>query len=253
MRRIPFLPWSHILILLALLGAAVGLRAAEPSKPAGKDDGARLSVQLVDDSLLIGSTSLESLAVQTSYAKVEIPFAKIQSVQPSKDHETLTLVLKNGDRLEGATAVKEIPFLTSFGKVTIAMKHVRSIRSSTPPAAAAVAAPVEVETKPVTEPAKAKELSGLTLNEARQLDAAVDQFALEKSKTADATVQFSDLVPYLKAGGELAKRNGRDALGNPFLIGPKVGDGVHVASKTRKALELFTGGEDFWGPYSGGK
>lgn len=77
--------------------------------------------------------------MQISYAKADVPFSKVQRVQPSKDREDLTLVLKNGDRMEATTESKEIPFRTSFGEVKVAMKHIRVIRPNAPVAAAGMA------------------------------------------------------------------------------------------------------------------
>lgn len=89
-----------------------------------------LAIHLTDHSILIGTTSLESLAVKTAYANAQIPFAKIKSIQFNRGQKTFLVSLKNGDQLEATTELEEIPFLTSFGKISVAIKYVASIKST---------------------------------------------------------------------------------------------------------------------------
>ncbi len=85
------------------------------------------------------------------------------------------------------------------------------------------------------------------LNEARQLDAAKDQYALENNKTS-VTPVFADLTPYLKAGSKLATNAGNDSMGGTFTIG-SVNSNVRVDAATQSVLSNATG-VGFWGPYS---
>ena len=87
------------------------------------------------------------------------------------------------------------------------------------------------------------------LNEARQLDAAKDQYALENNKTGSVTPGFADLTPYLKTGSKLANSNGSDTLGNPFVIGD-IQSRLTVSASTQSSLSGATAGGTFWGPYS---
>ncbi len=87
------------------------------------------------------------------------------------------------------------------------------------------------------------------LNEARQVDAAKDQYALENNKTGTVTPAFSDLTPYLKQGSHLATNNGADTLGNAFVINA-VNTNVEVSPTTQSSVSAATGGTTFWGPYS---
>ena len=87
------------------------------------------------------------------------------------------------------------------------------------------------------------------LNEARQLDAAKDQYALENNQTGAVTPAFVDLTPYLKAGSKLATNGGADTLGNAFTIGT-IDTRLQVAAATKTTLSTATGGDIFWGPYS---
>lgn len=84
------------------------------------------------------------------------------------------------------------------------------------------------------------------LNELRQIDGAIDQWALENNKTSGDTVTWTDITPYLKAGTRLANSSGTDLLGNNFTI-TSVQSGVKVGQST---YDAFSGVGISWGPYS---
>ncbi len=79
------------------------------------------------------------------------------------------------------------------------------------------------------------------LNDARQLDAAVDQWALETGKTNGATVDSTAAADYLKGGWKST-----DLLGNAFTIST-VGTAQVAISSTSKAALSGVGID--WGPY----
>ena len=83
------------------------------------------------------------------------------------------------------------------------------------------------------------------LNECRQVDGAIDQWALENNKTSGDTVTWTDITPYLKAGTRLANSGGTDLLGNSFTINV-VSSGVKLAANT---ITAFSGVGISWGPY----
>ena len=97
--------------------------------------------------------------------------------------------------------------------------------------------------------ARQRAQASTVLNEARQLDAAKDQYALENNKTGTLTPVIADLTPYLKAGSKLATSSGSDSVGNAFTIGD-LQSRLQVSSTTQNALSGATGGASFWGPYS---
>lgn len=84
------------------------------------------------------------------------------------------------------------------------------------------------------------------LNECRQIDGGIDQWALENNKTSGDPVTWADITPYLKAGTRLANSNGTDLLGNSFPLG-EVGSGVTIDQDTYNA---FSGVGISWGPYA---
>jgi len=79
------------------------------------------------------------------------------------------------------------------------------------------------------------------INDARQMDAAVDQWALETGQTDGNAVNTASAATYLKTAWKT-----QDLLGNTYTIG-NVGTGqVQIATNTKSALQNV--GID-WGPY----
>ncbi|MEI6150406.1 MAG: hypothetical protein WCS01_15000, partial [bacterium] len=81
--------------------AATALITAAGEETVLKESSLRLELDLVDGSRLIGTPSLATVPVQTSYAKMDIPLTQIQTIKIGDDHETVTLNLRNGDTLTG--------------------------------------------------------------------------------------------------------------------------------------------------------
>ena len=79
------------------------------------------------------------------------------------------------------------------------------------------------------------------LNDTRQLDAAIDQWALETGQVDGATVNTTAAATYMKTAW-----NSNDLLGNPFIIGTVGTNQVGIASTSKTALAGV--GID-WGPY----
>jgi hypothetical protein len=95
----------------------------------------RLAIDLVDGSHIIGVPSITSVPFQTSYAKMDIPWEKIVSIEIQDDHETASFQLQNGDRLKGVLDLNPLELETIFGEITVGMQHIlrveiRSLRAS---------------------------------------------------------------------------------------------------------------------------
>jgi hypothetical protein len=87
----------------------------------------RLELDLVDGSHIIGVPKMESVPVQTSYAKMDIALKQIRSIAMAKDHENGTLALRNGDNLKGVVALGPVSLDTLFGNVKVGIEHVNRI------------------------------------------------------------------------------------------------------------------------------
>ena len=88
----------------------------------------RLELDLVDGSHVIGIPEIDTVPVQTSYAKIEVPLKQILSVRMDKDHETASIDLQNGDKLKGVISLEPVKIETAFGTVKIGIEHIRSLR-----------------------------------------------------------------------------------------------------------------------------
>ncbi|MCX6865396.1 MAG: LamG domain-containing protein [Verrucomicrobia bacterium] len=88
----------------------------------------RLELDLADGSHVVGTPEIESLPVQTSYAKMDIPLHQILAIKMGEDHETATFDLRNGDKLKGVLTLAPVKLETVFGKVAIGVEHIRTFR-----------------------------------------------------------------------------------------------------------------------------
>jgi hypothetical protein len=79
------------------------------------------------------------------------------------------------------------------------------------------------------------------INDARQMDAAIDQWALEKGKQNGAPLVTPEIATYLKGNW-----NETDLLGNPYLFGPVGPQQIKISPATKEALD-GTGID--WGAY----
>ena len=79
------------------------------------------------------------------------------------------------------------------------------------------------------------------MNDARQMDAAVDQWALENGKTDGATIVTTEAATYLKTGWKA-----NDILGNAFTLNGVGTNQIRIATATKTALNGV--GID-WGAY----
>ena len=79
------------------------------------------------------------------------------------------------------------------------------------------------------------------INDARQMDAAIDQWALEKGKKDGDAVVTAEAALYLKTGWK-----DTDLLSNTYTINPVGSTQVQIAASTKTALDNV--GID-WGAY----
>ena len=84
----------------------------------------RLAIDLVDGSRIIGVPTIQSLPVQTSYAKMDIPLKQITSIHIQDDHERASIDLQNGDKFKGMLDLKPLELETIFGKIVVDLQHI---------------------------------------------------------------------------------------------------------------------------------
>src|SRR3954468_21124769 len=56
------------------------------------------------------------------------------------------------------------------------------------------------------------------LEDLRQIDSAIDQYAIERNKKSGNSVDWTEIQAYLKAGTRLHASGNKDILGNGFTI-----------------------------------
>ena len=86
-----------------------------------------IALDLDDGSHVIGLPGVESIPVQTSYAKMDIKLNEILTIRIDEDHEKVAIDLRNGDKLKGVINLEPIKLETVFGKVKIGLEHIRAI------------------------------------------------------------------------------------------------------------------------------
>ena len=113
----------HILVLSMMTLIDVTWAGVEKTEPQ-----LRLELDLVDGSRVIGTPSIESVPMQTAYAKMDVPLKEIRTIRIDADHETASVDLRNGDKLKGVVNLEPIKLETVFGKVSVGIEHIRNLR-----------------------------------------------------------------------------------------------------------------------------
>ncbi len=121
---------------LVLLGCASCTLA--PSAPPGLSGGGEapgeggagpvLTVELADGSRLLGEAGRESLPVEATYARLEIPLRDLRGIVLAGEREPAEIEMRNGDRIKGALLVNRLELKTAFGEVSVPMGRVVRIR-----------------------------------------------------------------------------------------------------------------------------
>ena len=110
--------WSAMFGVLALVGALPAEEMAPQPEPL------RLTLALSDGSKVIGRPDLAALPLQTEFAKMEIPLARIATVKFATGATNAAVTLVNGDKVSAVPGVAELLLTTLFGKVAIPLKAV---------------------------------------------------------------------------------------------------------------------------------
>lgn len=112
-----------VVLLAVMLVCAAWAGEAEKPEPQ-----LCLDIDLVDGSRIIGTPGIESVPVQTSYAKMDVRLDQILFIKMGEDHETASLDLRNGDKLKGVIDLRLIKLETVFGRVSLVVEHIRGLR-----------------------------------------------------------------------------------------------------------------------------
>ena len=102
--------------LLLLLAAMVCAHAADSSL---NPNAPSFVMELTDGSRVIGTPVITNLQMRTSFGRVDIALALVQSIDFKSDKETVTLALRNGDKVQGALSLEAVELQTVMGRVKI--------------------------------------------------------------------------------------------------------------------------------------
>ena len=86
------------------------------------------------------------------------------------------------------------------------------------------------------------------LEDLRLIDAAIDQYAIERNKAGGVSLNWADVTLYLKKDTRLYSSGGADILGNTFGTAFLVDEIPQVNTATFTALSDVAP-DDFWGPF----
>ena len=110
--------------LLLWLSAMVCAHAADSSP---NPNAPSFVMELTDGSRVIGTPSITNLQMRTSFGRVDIALALVQSIDFKSDKETVTLALRNGDKVQGALSLDAVELQTLMGRVKIPMNLAQNI------------------------------------------------------------------------------------------------------------------------------
>ena len=202
-------------------------------------------LDLRDGCRLIGETSTKELRIATEQlGELTVPFDRVSVIQCTATQEIVqaTITFRNGDILRGRLLLTAFPLKTCFASVSVPLATITHVTAGQPNGD-----PAEPPIPLVLDP---QSMARRVINQARQLDAAIDQWALEKGQTNGSVVNFREVATYLRddtLNSEFYKGGTpKDLLGQRFITGLVGPDQVHVNPRTKAALK--DAGLD-WGAY----
>jgi len=140
-------------------------------------------VDLKDGSSLICRPRLEAFPLKTSFAELQIPLARIESVKIDPEKKGADLSLLNGDRLQGEYLIESFAADSLLGKLEFSLETVDAITTT-------LVAEPRYEDSPARRNA--------CINNLRQIDAAKEQWALATGQSNGAVVDISGVNEYIK-------------------------------------------------------
>jgi hypothetical protein len=124
----------------AVLAALVLLSNATWAERTANEPPLQLGIVLVDGSRVVGTPSVTSLSVTTSFAKMDIPWSAIRELKFTEDRSAASIALKNGDVLKGVPSLRMLELQTAFGRIAVDPRQIVTVGVG---AAGAAAIPLE--------------------------------------------------------------------------------------------------------------
>jgi hypothetical protein len=108
----------HLPVRLGVL-AVLGMCLTALSEPAATNQSLRLVLTLVDGSRVVGVPQIQSVPLQTEYARMDIPLLKVRKIAHEGTNEAVSIALANGDRVQGGCPIPSVEVGASFGRAVI--------------------------------------------------------------------------------------------------------------------------------------
>jgi hypothetical protein len=101
-------------------------------EPAKIESGLRLTMDLVDGSRIIGSTSLTNLSIKSGFGTISVDLARVALVQLTPGQTEAALQFGNGDKVSGTLQLEAIPLKTVFGPASLPLPTIKRFSVSNP-------------------------------------------------------------------------------------------------------------------------
>jgi len=113
-----------IVIVTILTGLAANVMSAE--------NDLNVSVDVKGGSRLVGTANLESAQFIATYGTMEMAMREIKTIEVNPDHETMKIVMINGDSLQGVLALNNLVIRSLVGDIDIRLVHITKITINHP-------------------------------------------------------------------------------------------------------------------------
>jgi hypothetical protein len=99
---------KRITFCMVILSAMALVGTSWAGKDKQEESQLRFELDLTDGSHVFGIPGIESVPVQTSYAKMDVAMTQILTIKIAEDHENASIDLRNGDKLKGVINLEPI-------------------------------------------------------------------------------------------------------------------------------------------------
>lgn len=123
MRRLRKTCWLPRICVLAVVGMCMTTLA----EPAATNQSLRLILTLVDGSRVVGVPKMQSVPLQTDYARMDIPWLRIRKITHEGTNEAVRITMANGDRVQGGFSMPSVEISALFGRAVVALGQIAVI------------------------------------------------------------------------------------------------------------------------------
>jgi hypothetical protein len=193
-----------VLTIMAVVLGAGGAIAQQ--KEDAKDQKGSFILKTKDGSSLKCKPQAASIPISTAYAKMDLQFSQIASLEFGAETNKATVKLQNGDKLQGTIGIGKLVVSTLIGDLTVQADQIVSITSVS-------------QDKKEPEIKDSPEAKRRCINNLRQIDSAKEQYSLAANLDDGAKVTGAEIGAYLNGGWDAMKC----PAGGKYTISP-VGD-----------------------------